>query len=147
MPQPRRSPTARTAAKDKAAFPEASSVETAAQTAGYRDSGVPVLVPSIGHIPVPTVHVARVHMPHVPSAPQVHVPTVVSQSTRGRRGMLLWWGGLAGGAAIGVLEWPVAAAVAIGTLVAERAVTRNAAPTIPPPASAAGEDKSRETNA
>ena len=102
MPQPRRSPTARTAAKDKAAFPEASSVETAAQTAGYRDSGVPVLVPSIGHIPVPTVHVARVHMPHVPSAPQVHVPTVVSQSTRGRRGMLLWWGGLAGGAAIGI---------------------------------------------
>lgn len=33
---------------------------------------------------------------------------------------LLWFGGLAAAGAIGVLEWPVVAAVGIGTYVAER---------------------------
>jgi hypothetical protein len=32
---------------------------------------------------------------------------------------VLWWGGLAGVAVLGVIEWPVAAAVAAGTWVAE----------------------------
>ncbi|MGZ4619770.1 MAG: hypothetical protein ACXV3F_13925 [Frankiaceae bacterium] len=36
------------------------------------------------------------------------------------RGRLVWWGGLAGAAALGVLDWPVAAAVAAGTYIAER---------------------------
>ncbi|HEY6797956.1 MAG TPA: hypothetical protein VI248_25045 [Kineosporiaceae bacterium] len=33
---------------------------------------------------------------------------------------LLWWGGLATAGALGVLEWPVVAAVGVGSYVAER---------------------------
>jgi hypothetical protein len=33
---------------------------------------------------------------------------------------VLWWGGLAALAAVGVIEWPVAAVVGAGSYVAER---------------------------
>jgi hypothetical protein len=33
---------------------------------------------------------------------------------------LLWWGGLGAVVAIGVIEWPVAVAIGVGSYVAER---------------------------
>jgi hypothetical protein len=53
-----------------------------------------------------------VPVPHVP-APSIRMPS-------GLAGNVLWWGGLAGLAAFGVVDWPVAAIVAAGTWVAEQ---------------------------
>jgi hypothetical protein len=38
----------------------------------------------------------------------------------GAAGNVIWWGGLAAVAALGVVDWPVAAIVAAGTWVAEQ---------------------------
>ena len=38
----------------------------------------------------------------------------------GTAGNVIWWGGLAAVAALGVVDWPVAAIVAAGTWVAEQ---------------------------
>jgi len=51
-------------------------------------------------------------MPSV-NVPRMHVPG-------GTAGNVLWWGGLAAVAALGVVDWPVAALVAAGTWVAEQ---------------------------
>ncbi len=58
------------------------------------------------------LHLPHVGVPHVP-APHISMPT-------GTAGRVLWWGGLAGVAALGVVDWPVAALVAVGTWVAEQ---------------------------
>ncbi|MHB1876228.1 MAG: hypothetical protein ACYCPF_15375 [Streptosporangiaceae bacterium] len=50
--------------------------------------------------------------------PHVHAPSIRMPS--GLRGNVLWWGGLAGLAVFGVIDWPVAAVVAAGTWVAEQ---------------------------
>ena len=50
--------------------------------------------------------------------PHVHAPSIRMPS--GLRGNVLWWGGLAGLAAFGVIDWPVAAVVAAGVWVAEQ---------------------------
>ena len=47
-------------------------------------------------------------MPSVPM-PRMRVP-----------GNVIWWGGLVAAAALGVVEWPVAALVGAGTWIAER---------------------------
>jgi len=39
---------------------------------------------------------------------------------------VLWWGGLTAVAAAGIIEWPVAAAVGVGTWVAERLAREDA---------------------
>jgi len=39
---------------------------------------------------------------------------------RGAGGTVLWWGGLAAVAALGIVDWPVAALVGAGTWVAEQ---------------------------
>jgi hypothetical protein len=39
---------------------------------------------------------------------------------QGTAGHLLWWGGLAAVAALGVVDWPVVALVGVGTWVAEQ---------------------------
>ena len=46
-------------------------------------------------------------------APRIRMPA-------GTAGSLLWWGGLAGLAVFGVVDWPVAVIVAAGTWVAEQ---------------------------
>jgi hypothetical protein len=69
---------------------------------------------------IPTPHVS---VPHV-ALPQVSVPHVRRPSVRlpftGRRGQVLWLGGLAVVAAFGVIDWPVAGAIAVGAYVAEQ---------------------------
>ena len=50
--------------------------------------------------------------------PVVHAPSI--RLPGGRAGTVLWWGSLAGLAAFGVVDWPVAALVAAGTWVAEQ---------------------------
>ncbi len=47
------------------------------------------------------------------SMPRIGIPG-------GRAGAILWWGGLAGVAALGVVDWPVVGLVAAGTWVAEQ---------------------------
>lgn len=105
---------------------------TVPASGGTRAGGrsVPVLVPAIARVPLPSVHLARVPIPRVP-VPHLtvrplsvsHLPGAPRPTIRGSRGRWLWWGGLAGAAGLGVIEWPVAAAVAIGSYVAERAAS------------------------
>jgi hypothetical protein len=88
---------------------------------------------------VPDVHVPSIHVPHptlpsahMPSAhlPRPHVPHVsgdltnaarVARSYIPPRDQLALYAGLGAGAVAGLIEWPVAAAVAAGTFVAKRA--------------------------
>ena len=51
-------------------------------------------------------------MPSI-SMPRIRLPA-------GRRGDVLWWGGLAAAAALGIVDWPVAALIAAGTWIAEQ---------------------------
>ena len=41
-------------------------------------------------------------------------------------GNVIWWGGLAAVAALGVVDWPVVALVGVGTWVAERHARQSA---------------------
>lgn len=58
-------------------------------------------------------------MPSV-SMPRLGIPG-------GTAGNVIWWGGLAAVAAFGVVDWPVVALVAAGTLVAEQHAKQSAA--------------------
>ena len=49
----------------------------------------------------------------LPSAAGLRLPS-------GTAGTVLWWGGLAAVAAVGIVDWPVAALVGAGTWVAEQ---------------------------
>ncbi|HEX2321784.1 MAG TPA: hypothetical protein VHJ18_22620 [Streptosporangiaceae bacterium] len=53
-----------------------------------------------------------------PSTPGLHLPG-------GTAGNVLWWGGLAAVAALGIVDWPVAALVGAGSWVAEQHVRRS----------------------
>jgi hypothetical protein len=61
--------------------------------------------------------------------PRVRIP---APPVTGVPGRVLWWGGLATVAAVGVLDWPVAAAIAAGTYVAERRARAGREGTAPP---------------
>lgn len=50
----------------------------------------------------------------------VPVPVPRIRMPSGAAGNVIWWGGLAAVAALGVVDWPVAAIVAAGTWVAEQ---------------------------
>ncbi|GAB3270734.1 hypothetical protein GCM10027449_05920 [Sinomonas notoginsengisoli] len=50
----------------------------------------------------------------------ITVPSITGVADALEPKHLLWFGGLAVAGAIGVLEWPVVAAVGVGTYVAER---------------------------
>jgi hypothetical protein len=67
------------------------------------------------------LHLPHVHVPHVP-APRVHLgmPT-------GTPGRVLWWGGLTAAAAFGVVDWPVAVLIGVGSWVAEQSAKADAA--------------------
>jgi hypothetical protein len=69
------------------------------------------------HVGLPHVGMPHVGMPHV-GMPRLPVPA----GTR-LPGGLLWLGGLGAIAALGIVEWPVAAAIAAGTWVAEHRAT------------------------
>jgi hypothetical protein len=78
---------------------------------------LPVLMPELHlrHVPLP-----RLGVGHVP-VPRVYMPA--SEEIRRRlpdrdASRWLWYGGLAGLAAFGVIEWPVAGVVAVGTYLA-----------------------------
>ncbi|MGZ4618998.1 MAG: hypothetical protein ACXV3F_09820 [Frankiaceae bacterium] len=103
------------AATDVVTEPEAAAGSAMPGTSGDGRAELPVLVPEVIRMPILSVRVAHVAVPHV-SLPR---PS----------GRYLWWGGLAGAAVLGVLDWPVAAALAIGSYVAEQRATRtNKAP-------------------
>ena len=104
--------------------PEAveSSAPAEQDTHGHETHGqgpsLPVLVPALHmrHVPLP-----RLGVGHVP-VPRVYLPA--SEEIRRRlpdrnTNRWLWYGGLAGLAALGVIEWPIAGVVAAGTYIAE----------------------------
>jgi hypothetical protein len=66
-------------------------------------------------IPVPAIHTKRVSVP----ATMGQAKQSVTGQLRPSRG-LLFYGGLAAVAAFGVIDWPVAAAIGIGTVIARR---------------------------
>ncbi len=122
----------------KAAGTDVSEPDTVADSVmtGTTDDGrpgLPVLVPEVIRVPILSVGVGHVAVSHV----RLPRPS----------GRYLWWGGLAGAAVLGVLDWPVAAAVAIGSYVAEQRATQTikardgggtAGSTPPPAATPAG---------
>jgi 2-keto-3-deoxy-6-phosphogluconate aldolase len=71
------------------------------------------------------------------SAGQTVSAALPSLSGRVDQRRLLWWGGLAAAGTIGLLEWPVVAAVGIGSYVAEQFAkngqTPQQRPTVPAP--------------
>ncbi|MGH3487882.1 MAG: hypothetical protein ACRDP8_08205 [Actinopolymorphaceae bacterium] len=54
--------------------------------------------------------------------PQLPRPGAREDMPNGRAGQMLWYGGLAAVAALGVVEWPVAAVVAAGSYLVDRRV-------------------------
>jgi hypothetical protein len=81
-----------------------------------------------------TAHTATLNLPFVTAqfrAPDLHVPSrdEIGAVARGARSMLpsgkamLFYGGLAVTAAVGAIEWPVAAAIGVGTAMASRSGT------------------------
>jgi hypothetical protein len=101
-----------------------------ASAAKEKESGHGTSVPVL----VPEVHVRHLHVPQVGHVPHVHLPVPDAVRRRvpdpaGNR--LIWYGGLAGLAAFGIIGWPVAGVVAAGTYVAEhraRAAMQEASP-------------------
>lgn len=102
-----RSGPRKTASAPKKATPKA-------RPSGQTSTGLslPVLVPEVHvrHVPVPKVGTPHLSGVHIPQA-RVTLPS---------REKLVWFGGLAGLAALGVVSWPVAGVVAAGTYAAER---------------------------
>jgi hypothetical protein len=95
---------------------QAERVKTAPVSGG---PSLPVLVPAVHvrHVPLP-----KVGLGHVP-VPRVYVPvseTVRRQLPDRATNRVLWFGGLVGLAALGVIDWPVAGVVAAATYIAER---------------------------
>lgn len=80
---------------------------------------LPVLVPEVHvrHLPLPKIEVSHVPVPHMRLPVSDAVRSRLPEPTTNR---VLWFGGLAGLAALGVIEWPVAGVVAAGTYVAAR---------------------------
>ncbi|GAA0330343.1 hypothetical protein GCM10010151_20230 [Actinoallomurus spadix] len=76
-------------------------------------------------VPVVTPHVKMLRIP-LPTRGFALVGDMgrVAAAYLPPRDRLMFYGGLAAAAAIGVLDWPVAAAVGVGTMVARRAVGR-----------------------
>lgn len=116
-----KSPSTRTQSRprstSKAVKTKATASAESKTTAATRS--LPVLVPGVRvrHIPLP-----RIEMGHVP-VPRVYVPVpdvVRSRLPEPTNNRLIWFGGLAGLAALGVIGWPVAGVVAAGMYVAER---------------------------
>lgn len=67
---------------------------------------------------LPRLAMPQVSMPRIPLLERVPRPPLPPASSL--PGRLIWVGGLGAVAALGVIEWPVAAAVAAGTWVAEQ---------------------------
>jgi len=105
-----RVPDGKAVATDVVPAPETVADSAITATSGDGRAELPVLVPEVIHVPILTVRVAHV------GVPQLSLPRP--------SGRYLWWGGLAGAAVLGVLDWPVAAAVAIGSYLAERRATQ-----------------------
>ncbi|MGZ4595454.1 MAG: hypothetical protein ACXV3V_00885 [Actinomycetes bacterium] len=128
--------------------------ETRAPSAAHRGTSdssrrrtAPIVVPTVRvhRVPLPRAHVPGVRVPsvHLPGADRLR-PHVDPRSVRGRA---LWIGGLGGLVIVGVLDWPVAAAVAAGTWVAERrarAYLRDQSPATEPAQAAADEQRLAE---
>ena len=66
-------------------------------------------------IPVPEIHTKRVSVPTEMGQARQKLTGSLRPS-----GRLLFYGGLAAGAAFGIIDWPVAAAIGIGTVIARR---------------------------
>lgn len=99
-------------------------------------------------VPVVTPHVKVMRVP-VPGLSLVGDMGRVAAEYLPPPDRLVFYGGLAAAAAIGILDWPVAAAVGIGTLVARRAAARREsarrAPTARPEGAEEPETPSRTT--
>jgi hypothetical protein len=100
-------------------------VETA-ETTEERAEGEPLV--RWGHVAVPVpvgVHVPTPHLPHLPSsarnaAKRTAFGLGVVRANLPKPRQLVYYGALGGLAAVGAIEWPVAAAIGAGVWVASR---------------------------
>ena len=56
----------------------------------------------------------------LPGGPHLPATGVHLRMPTGTAGRVLWWGGLATAAAVGIVDWPVAALIGAGSWVAEQ---------------------------
>src|SRR5690606_13760273 len=96
--------------------------------------------------------VASIHIqgrrPHMPSLPHIDRREIghamhVTRSFLPPPERLLYYGGLGALAMLGAIEWPVAAAIGIGTIVAQRAVRKEPEPDTSPSAGDGGRSGKR----
>ena len=117
----RRRPRAQAGATSVGTTKTPSVQSTASSRSTTAGPSVPVIVPEvhIRHLRLPQVDLRRMPVPGV-HLPEVNVPEGVRRLVPdAANNRLLWYGGLAGLAAVGVIGWPVAGVVAAGTYVAE----------------------------
>ncbi|GLX99377.1 hypothetical protein [Herbidospora sp. NBRC 101105] len=81
------------------------------------------------------VHQPHMHLPHMDKGQAGHAMRRAAKSTSAQQ--VVYYGGLGALAAVGVIEWPIAAAIGVGTLIAARAkgaakTDRSAAKQAPP---------------
>ncbi|WP_156046196.1 hypothetical protein [Herbidospora cretacea] len=65
------------------------------------------------------VHQPHMHLPHLRKEEAGHAMRRAAKSTSAQQ--VVYYGGLGALAAVGVIEWPIAAAIGVGTLIAARA--------------------------
>lgn len=75
-------------------------------------------------LPVPYVtaqlHTTKIPLPEIPGRNEVVSTVTAVRGVLPSRDQLLFYGGLTAAAALSVIEWPVAAAIGIGTAVVQR---------------------------
>jgi hypothetical protein len=72
------------------------------------------------HLRLPRLRLPHLPVPRMPMPPMPPLPSMPRIDMNERAGKVMWYGGLAALAVLGVIEWPVAAVVAAGSYVAER---------------------------
>jgi hypothetical protein len=130
MAAPRSATTKRRAASGKTPAKKTTTAERGRQ-ARTRARGEGSVVP----IPVvtPRVKVLKLHVPP-PGMAYVEDAGRLVASYLPPPGRLAFYGGLGAAAVFGVIDWPVAAAIGLGTVIARRAVGRGESPMTRPKA-------------
>ncbi|SDQ65098.1 hypothetical protein [Thermostaphylospora chromogena] len=116
----------------------------AAAEAGEHDGGGFTL-----NLPVASIHIQG-KRPHMPSLPHIDRREIghavnVTRSFLPPPERLLYYGGLGALAVLGAIEWPVAAAIGVGTMVAQRAIRKEAGPDTSPSAGDGGRSEKRRS--
>lgn len=127
--KPSASRSAAKRASDKRASAAKSPSSTASATKSSAKTGAASAKSSGASIPVPYVtaqlHTAKISLPELPGRENLDSTVTAVRGALPSRDQLLFYGGLTAAAALSVIEWPVAAAIGIGTAVVRRSANQD----------------------